>query len=90
MFFGKEPKLSKHLVTTPAQPDIKNTVTIFVYFEPKVTGLVPFAPSNDGLGIDGFSIETLNGRKNIETWCGKNQAKCYVVQVVYLEKMEIE
>jgi hypothetical protein len=58
-----------------------------------VTGIVPFPPSNDELGIDGFSIETLNGTKNTKTWCGKNQARCYVVQVVYLEttmeRMEI-
>jgi hypothetical protein len=49
MFFGKEPKLSKHLVTTPPQTDIKNTVTFFVYLEPKVTGLVPFAHQMMGL-----------------------------------------
>jgi hypothetical protein len=23
-----------------------------------------------------------------ETWCGKNQTRCYVVQVVYLERLE--
>jgi hypothetical protein len=29
--------------------------------------MVPFPPSNAELGIDGFSIETLNGTKNTET-----------------------
>jgi hypothetical protein len=87
-FFGKEPKLSKYLVTTVPQPNIKNIITFFVYLELKVTDIVPFPPSNDGLGIDGFSIETLNGMENTKTWCGKSQARCYVVQVVYLETME--
>jgi hypothetical protein len=53
-----------------------------------MTSTIPFPPLDDGFGIDGFSIETLNGTKNIETWCKKNQARCYVVQVVYLETME--
>lgn len=88
MFFSKEPKLSKDLVTTPPQPNIKNSITFFVYLEPKVTDTVPFPPLDDGLGINGFSIETLNGMENIETWCEKIQTRCYVVQVVYLETME--
>jgi hypothetical protein len=35
MFFGKEPKQNKDLVTTLPQPNIKNLVTFFVYLEPK-------------------------------------------------------
>jgi hypothetical protein len=44
-----------------------------------VTGMVPFPLSNDGLGVDGFSIKTLNGTKNIAIWCRKNQMGCYVL-----------
>ncbi len=55
--------------------------------------MVSFPPSNDGRGIGGSSPErkceqTLDGTENSETWCGKNQAKCYMVQVVYLEMLE--
>ncbi len=51
-------------------------------------GTVIFPSSDDGLGIDGFSIETQNGTKNTEIWCRKNQVGCYVLQVVYLETLE--
>jgi len=59
-----------------------------------VTKTISFPPLDDGHGIGGFSFErgfeqTLNGTENNETWCKKNHGKCYVVQLVYLERMEI-
>lgn len=73
--------------------DIINPITSFVYPKPEMIEMVSFPPSNDGRGISGSSPEkkceqTLDGTEDNETWCGKNQARCYVVQVVYLEMLE--
>jgi len=69
--WGMELALNKDLFTTPPKPNIKNLVTHFVNPKPKMSKVVPCPPSNDGIGIDGFSLEkkckkTLNEIENNE------------------------
>jgi len=89
-----ELKWNKDPTIAPPKMDITNLVTSFVYLELEVTRTISFPPLDDGHGIGGFSLErgfeqTLNGTENNETWRKKNHGKCYVVQIVYLEIMEI-
>jgi hypothetical protein len=91
--FGLKLKQNKDLLIAPPKMDITNLVTSFVYPKLEVTKMVSFPPSNDGRGIGGSSPkrgceQTIDGKENSETWCGKNQVGCYVVQVVYLEMLE--
>jgi hypothetical protein len=58
--------------------NITNLVTSFMYLKLEVTN-----PS-----LEKKCKEIVNGTKNSETWWGKNQARCHVVQVVYLEMLE--
>jgi PAB1-binding protein PBP1 len=43
----------------------------------------------DGLSPEQGCEKTLNGMENSETWCGKTKTRCYVVQAMYLEKLEM-
>jgi hypothetical protein len=89
--FGLELGWNKDSVVAPSKINITNLVPSFIYLE--VTEMVSFLPSNDGHGISNSSRErrneqTLYGTVNSETWCGKKQGTCYVLQVVYLKTLE--
>jgi len=58
--------------------NITNPVTSFMYPKLKVTN-----PS-----FEKICEQTADGTEDNETWWGKNQAKCYVVQVMYLETLQ--
>jgi hypothetical protein len=86
---GTKQELNRDLITTSPKPNMKDLVTYFIDPKPKLLGTFPFPPSDDGLSSEQGCEKTLNGMESSETWCGKNQTWCYVVQVVYLEKLEM-
>jgi hypothetical protein len=55
--FGTKLGLNKDQIITPRKPNIKNLVTHFVNLKPKMSGTVRCPPSDDGIGIDDFSLE---------------------------------
>ncbi len=86
---GTKQELNKDPITTSPKPNMKDLVTYFIDPKLKLLGTFPFPPLDDGLSPEQGCEKTFNGMENSETWCGKNQTRCYVVQVVYLEKLEM-
>jgi hypothetical protein len=77
ILFGPKLEQNRDSITAFPKSNIKNLVTYFINLELKMLGIVPFPPSNDGIGRDGFTLEqgckkTLNETKENEKWCRKN------------------
>jgi hypothetical protein len=71
-------KLKRNEDSIVPKTNITNPITSFVYPKPKVIDPSP----------EKICEQITNGMKNSETQWGKNQARCYVIQVVYFKTLE--